>query len=606
MIRGPWDTAVENLQPFWETFQVLSRCRNDQQFLEVDLKTRMQQTASWACWAPGLVAAVKQAIKMFVSEAPSLNRMSLSDWRQHARQNHVPYRRDCGLCVQEMGQDTPHRRKKMAGAGDSVYVMSVDVAGPFCRGWDPGLRMEARYALIATVPIPVGRRDPKGDLDPGGAQHPEPLDEIDRSGDAALHAGERGGGLGSGGALHSELHGGSLRSGENALHAEERGGGLHPGGALHPVHLEGDDRENGLGAGGAEAGCHETSPGDELLEDLREIEEVSGDPLADLGEDDGEDLKDLMEEVDDPGLSEGDVRVGTKLNAQWKKEMEAATKPFPIQNVTLMEVLSSRSTKDVIPALSRLLARFRALGIPTYRFHSDRARELLGRPVRDWVGLHNMVQTATCGDDPPSNGRVEAEVNQWKRRLRLTMRASGATPVEWASVGRHAMEERTRAQLQKVGLPMPPMIKYNAKVLVKTKVWQHRGTEGMASPYFTATLKGPSPTMSHGWLVKDQAGLYQHARTVVVTDPLSEQAILELETNPTRPSHRLHGKQSLAPKVPAPVLVEGGIVEAPVEREHDDGSEMYSPEMEEAAVPGVVVPGEGVELRTLRCSSTTV
>ena len=33
---------------------------NDQQFLEVDLKTRMQQTASWACWAPRLVAAVKQ------------------------------------------------------------------------------------------------------------------------------------------------------------------------------------------------------------------------------------------------------------------------------------------------------------------------------------------------------------------------------------------------------------------------------------------------------------------------------------------------------------------------------------------------------------------
>ena len=131
-----------------------------------------------------------------------------------------------------------------------------------------------------------------------------------------------------------------IRSGEDALHAEERGGGLHPGGDLHPVHCEGDDRENGLVA---EADGHEASPGDELLEDLREIEEVSGDPLADLGEDDGEDLKDLMEEVDDPGLSEGDVRVGTKLNAQWKKEMEAATKPFPIQNVTLIFFFNQRN-----------------------------------------------------------------------------------------------------------------------------------------------------------------------------------------------------------------------------------------------------------------------
>ena len=103
----------------------------------------MQLAASWACWAPGLVAAVKQAIKMFVMDAPSINRMSLSDWRQ----NHVPYRRDCGLCVEEMGQDTSHRRKRLAGAGDSVYVMSVDVAGPFCRGRGPGLGMEARYML---------------------------------------------------------------------------------------------------------------------------------------------------------------------------------------------------------------------------------------------------------------------------------------------------------------------------------------------------------------------------------------------------------------------------------------------------------------------------
>ena len=208
-------------------------------------------------------------------------------------------------------------------------------------------------------------------------------------------------------------------------------------------------------------------------------------------------------------------------------------------------------------------------------------------------------------DDPPSNGRVESELNQWKRRLRLTMKSSGASPEEWPAVGRHAMEERTRAQLRKVGLPMPPMIRYNAKVLVKTKVWQRRGTEGMASPYFTATLKGPSPTMSHGWLVKDPAGLYQHARMVVVTDPLAEQAVLVLEANPTRPSHRLHGKQSLAPKIPAPVLVEGGDVEAPVHAEPDGGSEMYSPSVAAAEAPGVVVPEEALELRAVKGASTT-
>ena len=446
-------TLMGNL-PGLESLQELRQGRrdgSDHEFLEVALKTRMQQTAAWAAWAPGLVAAVKQAIKMFLSELPSVRKMSLADRKQHALQNHIPYRRDCGLCVQEMGQDAPHRRKKLADAGNSVYVMSADIAGPFCKGWDPGLSMEARYALIATVPIPVsiqGRHGGGpdhggaehsgaaalhaekhgGGLDPGGALHDERFEgglpvgdaalhaeehgggsesggalhaEVlggDRpAGDAALHAGEHGGGPYPGGALHAELLEGDLPAGDAALHAGEHGGGLDPGGALHPEHHDGGVHADGLGADGVGSLFDDDSPGDELLEDLREMEEVLADPLADLGEDDGDDLRGLMEEDEDPGLSEGDVRVGTKLNAQWKKEMKAATKPFPIQNITLMEVLPSRSTKDVIQSLSRLLARFRALGIPTYRFHSDRARELLARPTRDWVGSHNMVQTATCG-----------------------------------------------------------------------------------------------------------------------------------------------------------------------------------------------------------------
>ena len=451
-------TLMGNL-PGLDSLQDLRQGRrdgSDHEFLEVDLKTRMQQTAAWAAWAPGLVAAVKQATRMFLMELPSLRKMSLADWKQHALQNHIPYRRDCGLCVQEMGQDVPHRRKKLADAGNSVYVMSADIAGPFCKGWDPGLSMEGRYALIATVPVPVSTQGRHGGVSDGGRVHqPEHPGGVDRSGDAALHAGEHGGGLGPGGALHAELpdggllagdgilhaeeHGGGpdpggdlrpelfeggLPAGDAALHAGERGGGLDPGGALQPGHLDGDVRDDGPVADGVGSLFDDDSPGDQLLEDLREMEEVLADPLADLGEDDGDDLKDLMEEDEDSGL--------------------AATKPFPIQNITLMEVLPSRSTKDVIQSLSRLLARFRALGIPTYRFHSDRARELLARPTRDWVGSHNMIQTATCGDDPPSNGRVESELNQWKRRLRLTMKSSGASPEEWPAVGRHAMEERTR------------------------------------------------------------------------------------------------------------------------------------------------------------------
>ena len=59
-----------------------------------------------------------------------------------------------------------------------------------------------------------------------------------------------------------------------------------------------------------------------------------------------------------------------------------------------------------------------------------------------------MYQTFTSGDDAPANGRIESEILQFKRRLRLTLQSSAAKTEEWPSVARHSSEERLRAQLQ--------------------------------------------------------------------------------------------------------------------------------------------------------------
>eukprot|EP00438_Fugacium_kawagutii_P024779 Skav214693 [mRNA] locus=scaffold1127:10211:11569:- [translate_table: standard] len=129
------------------------------------LAMRMHQSSSWSMWSPGLVEAIKTAIRDFAvgstskvdSNANQLKRMSMDEWRQHVRQNHVPFRRDCRLCVEEMGQDLPHRRRHHRG-GESVYVLSVDIVGPFVKGWDIATGHDARYALLATVPVPLGAR----------------------------------------------------------------------------------------------------------------------------------------------------------------------------------------------------------------------------------------------------------------------------------------------------------------------------------------------------------------------------------------------------------------------------------------------------------------
>jgi hypothetical protein len=85
-------------------------------------------------------------------------------------------------------------------------------------------------------------------------------------------------------------------------------------------------------------------------------------------------------------------------------------------------------------------------------------------------------------------------------------------------------------------------------MMVKTK-WWHKKLQGdrhkgrLTSPYVVGYIKGPSPLMSSGWVVKGQSGHAQHARAVIQTGPHADIAISELEEDPTRPLRRLHGKQ---------------------------------------------------------------
>ena len=124
--------------------------------LEEDLQRRMRQTSSWASWSPGLVSAVKVAIREFVNKEGQLKKlkMSIEDWRKHVAQNHIPYRRDCRLCIERMGQDCPHRRRKPGG--EMVYNLSVDLIGPFCQGWDYGRKQAAKYGMAAMITVPKG------------------------------------------------------------------------------------------------------------------------------------------------------------------------------------------------------------------------------------------------------------------------------------------------------------------------------------------------------------------------------------------------------------------------------------------------------------------
>lgn len=476
-------------------------------------------------WSPGLVEAIKVAIKDFAlastsqtdSKINQLKRMSMAEWRQHVRQNHVPFRRDCRLCVEEMGQDVPHRRRPHKG-GESVYVLSVDIAGPFFKGMDYATGHEARYALLATVPVPVGAT--------GEATEAEARALLGRpgdDGDVGLHAAEDAGAK----EPHApqEPHGDDVKIGDDGV-AQDAAPAAAPA---------------SKGSGGR--GRSEQRP--DPLEPLPEP--AADEPNVDDPENAGEGL-----------LGEAEKSLCERLNERWRKERDAAVEPIEIQNITVMEPLASRATAEVILAMDKVWAKFRSLGIPIFRLHSDRACELVGRQAQAWAGKHQLWHTATSGDDPPANGRIEAEVCQWKRRLRLTLKSSRAAVEEWPNVGRHVAEERHRAQLRRVGAPSHGMLPYNQRVLVKQKWWNKLKAKGLASPYASGILKGPSPLMSNGWVVKlANKDKFQHARAVLLPDPQADDAMMELVEDDGRPPHRLVGKQPFHPhlKVPLPRLM---------------------------------------------------
>ena len=108
----------------------------------------------------GLAVTVKTTPNSLINQDDGASsyecpKLTMDEWRQHVKQNHAPYRRDCRLCVEEMGQGLPHRRRVKQGGGEVTYSLSADVVGPFKQGWDYGRGRDAKYAILATIPVPL-------------------------------------------------------------------------------------------------------------------------------------------------------------------------------------------------------------------------------------------------------------------------------------------------------------------------------------------------------------------------------------------------------------------------------------------------------------------
>ena len=161
-----------------------------------ELGARLSVSKKAADWAPGLVDRLRKMIKRKQASAGSakhpgtargvqgrwlpwmtqrqagdgegvqtsstsstglraLSAMDAEDWKQHILNDHQPCRRDCGVCLQNLGRDRPHRRIQYP----SGYTLNVDIAGPYQDGTDQ-LETCPRYFMVGVFTVPVKNNTP--------------------------------------------------------------------------------------------------------------------------------------------------------------------------------------------------------------------------------------------------------------------------------------------------------------------------------------------------------------------------------------------------------------------------------------------------------------
>lgn len=233
--------------------------------------------------------------------------------------------------------------------------------------------------------------------------------------------------------------------------------------------------------------------------------------------------------------------------------------------------MSSRKVPDALAALQIVFNRFRYMGVPINRVHSDRA-EFQSVPIQRWIRQQGLAQSFTPGDDPAANGRVEAEVHQVKRRTCALLHHAGLSNASWPTAIRFAAEQRLRSQLRHLGCIAPPVLPFMQEVAVKRKRWNNAGV--LANPFVMGRVLCPSPQMTSGWVVRTTDGNLMHVREAIIPSQVGDQVIVQLQEHPPPPipvdehesegppRRRLHGKQMADPNqhrvyFPDPVLLLG-------------------------------------------------
>ena len=151
-------------------------------------------------------------------------------------------------------------------------------------------------------------------------------------------------------------------------------------------------------------------------------------------------LEERAEDSEDEMIPQSIVKELQVNQEKWKQFLQDQREPGEVKNLTLAIPVKSRKTAHIIEALATVYARFRSMQVPIYRIHRDRAKEFISSEVRKWIRSRDILQTATAGDEPVGNSRVEREVGVLKGRARALLKSARAPVGLWPLAVRHASE----------------------------------------------------------------------------------------------------------------------------------------------------------------------
>ena len=483
-----------------------------------------------------------------------------ASYRRHVLAGHVPYRRDCSTCLR--GAAKSRSRRTRIPTADS-FTLSLDLAGPF----EPGPREDevvagkAKRFLLGVSRFPTSESgQPFWDI-PTELQAPQSSGPVEAPSDGLPHpaagVGETdaedagdvllSGALSTGDVLLSgaSTTGDVLLSGASSTGDVLLSGASNTGDVDCPWDLSPDEVIYGPEALAAELG------GDEAFRlGFREAVFQDGPdcevPVFEIAE---EDEDHLDPEPADPNVA----KEAEDQTREWKKQYRSRVDGVVMKSLVFLELLPTKSKKDVLQALQRIVAKLKLYQCPLVLVHTDRGKEFVNCSCRSFLDSLTIKHSTTEADNPSSNGRVEAWIGLIKNATRKLLIQANLPPKYWPLAATHAAEVCHRNQLREVGISAKPLIPFGTRCHVKERMWRldHRGSGTWSSRVAEGLIVSPSVHVARGYLalVRNldkpdrlfvstslQIEHPQEALEVIMPDP-----VIPIPES-RRPTHRMRGK----------------------------------------------------------------